>query len=180
MVEHIPDVKDRIHLVFFNYPGTQGWAYRQPPWLADGAKSEFFSLAKCGSWEVAYAHAKAARDQAFARERIPVHVKVQQWRKAYSLNESGFVGVHLADGGAHRKGLSRFSWMGQYSEGLRMVKKGFSVGKYGFEEALEKAIAFRVQKTQVAPTLEQLNQLAYYGSTLIFERLYGGTQKHSG
>ncbi len=149
--------KDLIHLIRFDFDAVHGWEFRIPTWFPRSLPTQFFSRAKYGSMEAAYDAAKAARDQLFAEEELPLQLG---WQPVNARNTSGLTGVRFViSSGKGRTPAGRTAWCAAWSDEKRQIKRRFSLLQHGFEGGLQQAIAFRMQKTQLAPSPEELAAL---------------------
>lgn len=133
-----------------------GWQLRLPARMPQGALTHFFADTAYGGADAAKAAAKAMRDRMFERAGEPLHAKgrnkASRSRKLQGLPVGlSFDYKRLANGGGRA-----FRWLAVWQENGKHCKKTFSVEKYGFERALELAVALRHEKAGTLPTKEEM------------------------
>jgi hypothetical protein len=147
------------YLVRFDYDRVRGWQVRLPLWHPLSVKrgreyTEFFSDKQYGGDRGAHSTAGHRRDALMAGV-VPPDSPRPQANTVHKRSSSGAVGITLAfrEG---RPGESAFSWRVVWQESPKKTKRRtFCVATYGFEEALEKALAIREKKTGLKFSKEQ-------------------------
>lgn len=143
-----------LHLTRFDGPTAQGWQVRMPPWFLVTGYTQFFPDKVYGDANAALASARKLRDKLFKAANLEMRLKGHTTSKK---STSGLVGVSLvfAEG---RTGAHAYSWKAQWTEDGIPKRRNFSVGKYGFDGALTRAVQVREEKTNLKFTAEHLEQ----------------------
>jgi hypothetical protein len=131
------------HLVRLDGSNNQGWQLRVPAWHPDGASSQYFADSKYGGSDGAFATATKKRDAVFQEKHTPL---AQKGNVSHSKNTSKIVGVAF-EVNADRP--SSMCWSAHWNVATKQRRKRFSVKKYGFIGAWERAIATRQEKTNM-------------------------------
>lgn len=146
--------EDLLHLVRLDGARNKSWQLRLPSWHPLGGWSFNYSDSEYGGEQEALAAARRARDAMFATAGLPLSLpgRVRDVR-----SQSGMVGVTIAC--KHQDRVNRhYGWAANWVEDGRQLRKHFSIQRYGFKEALLRAVALREQKTGVKFAPEQIEQ----------------------
>lgn len=150
------DPQDR-YLIRLHDQHTRGWQLRVPARVPPGPLTHFFADSSYGGTDGAKEAARAMRDRMFERAGQLLqprgHFVAKKDRPAQGLP----VGISLG----HRSGSRSaqrpsWYWIAYWSENGRQRKKGFSVTKLGFGQALALALELRLSHTGIAATPEQV------------------------
>lgn len=130
-----------------------GWQVRIPPWHPHGPFSKFFSDRLYGGNRQAKLAARKFRDDVFAASLLIVP-KTKAVHADHSTNTSGLVGVTLSmrhtegrTGQTSDRDTGYVYWTAYWSADGMQPKRNFSVKKFGFIGAWEKAVALRQEKS---------------------------------
>lgn len=148
------DPRDR-YLIRLYDQHTKGWQLRVPARVPPGPMTHFFADSNYGGADSAKEAARAMRDRMFERVGQQLqprgHFVANKDRPAQGLP----VGITLGyKAGAGRR--PSWYWIAYWSEDGRQRKKGFSVNKLGFGQALALALELRLSHTGIAATPEQV------------------------
>jgi hypothetical protein len=143
---HANSVPADRYLVRLNGSRVSGWQLRIPARHPLGPMTHLFSDAICGSGEQAKEAARAMRDRMLERAGLALHPKGHAIPKKGRVIPSLPVGITLGISPSDKRAL-RLGWIAFWSENNRQHKRSFSIFKYGFEDALHRALTLRAEKT---------------------------------
>ena len=144
-MQESPASSDHEYVVRLDGPRHKGWQLRMPPWRLSGPASKYFADSKYGSKDAALSAALAERDERMGPRPEPGEVR---FHRSNTRNSSRLVGVSI-DIEQRRPTSSgaNLAWIAYWSDQGQQRRKRFTVSRYGFVNAWERAVAMREQMT---------------------------------
>jgi hypothetical protein len=135
------------YITRMDHGNTHGWwvrVYKD----SKPVESKLFSDGVYGGKGKAKAEAQAHRDKVVKKNKIvPVHMRKTREHSVDSRSTSGLVGVTLSV--ADKAGSLRVHWSARFMEKGKQRNVSFSVRKYGYEGAFNKAVRVRCEATGI-------------------------------